>query len=60
MDNYSINGNLIEISEVNYENDKSRKKAKFLLCPLNESNGNGVGIKSSEISQAELNTLLSA
>ena len=58
MDNYSINGNLIEISEVNYENDKSRKKAKFLLCPLNESNGNGVGIKSSEISQAELNTLV--
>jgi hypothetical protein len=51
-----INGSLISISE--QESDPSRKVAKFLLCPLDEGNANGKGIRESDISEDEINTLI--
>ena len=55
---FKINGSLIEISEVQNEDDYTRKYAKFLLCPLDEGNENGKGIKSEDLSKAELKTLV--
>ena len=53
---FKINGGLISISE--QESDPSRKLAKFLLCPLDEANANGKGIKESDLSEDEMNTLV--
>lgn len=53
---FKINGGLISIAE--QENDPSRKVAKFLLCPLDESNANGKGIKKSDLSEDQMNTLI--
>lgn len=53
---FKINGSLIEVSESNNE-DYTKKYAKFLLCPLDEGNENGKGIKSEDLSEAELKTL---
>jgi hypothetical protein len=53
---FKINGGLISIAE--QENDPSRKIAKFLLCPLDEPNANGKGIKKSDLSQEQMDTLI--
>jgi hypothetical protein len=53
---FEINGNLISVAE--QSSDPSRKIAKFLLCPLDEANANGKGIKESDLTAEELNTLV--
>ena len=53
---FKINGTLISVAE--QESDPSRKVAKFLLCPLDEANVNGKGIKESDLSEEEMNTLM--
>lgn len=52
---YKINGSLIEVSE---SEDNTKRTAKFLLCPLDEANLNGKGIKKADISEDELKTLI--
>lgn len=57
MSNFTINGGLIDLSEIK-EGDSSRKEAKFLLCPLNEANGNGVGLKEEDLTDDEIQSLV--
>lgn len=57
--NIKFEGGLIKLSEINEENsDDTKLFAKFLICPLNEGNGNGYGIKEEDITQEELDTLI--
>ena len=51
-----LNGSFISLSES--KDDYSRKEAKFLICPLDESNLNGTGIKEEDISNDEIQTLV--
>lgn len=55
MDKLKINGSLISLSE---SEDLTKKFAKFLLCPLDESNKNKVGIREKDISNEEFQTLI--
>lgn len=57
MSNFTINGGLVDLSEIK-EGDSSRKEAKFLLCPLNEANGNGVGLKEEDLTDEEIQSLV--
>lgn len=54
--NLELNGYFISLSED--ESDPTRKKAKFLICPLNEGNANNYGIKESDISEEDYKTLV--
>ena len=55
MDNIKFNANIIALSE---SEDGTKLFGKVLVCPLDEGNLNGKGIKSSDLSDEELKTLV--
>jgi hypothetical protein len=49
-----LDGSLIGLSE---SNDETTLEAKFLICPLDFGNANGVGLKENDLTEAEKNGL---
>ena len=55
MNNVKFNASIIALSE---SEDGTKLFGKVLVCPLDEGNLNGKGIKSSDLSDEELKTLV--
>lgn len=54
MNTIILDGSLVSLSE---SNDETSLEAKFLICPLDVGNANGVGLKENDLTEDEKNGL---